>query len=111
MVDTQDFDVERRARRAIARDGLADLFLGVALLAGAALVAWTAYRLRVPRFYVYAGLAVIGMLLPWLFGLDFEYRAVGMTGLPALVMIPWGAVTLARFLREHPKQAEVPDAS
>jgi len=71
-------------------------------LAGAALGAWAGHRLRMPRFYIYSGVAALGIIAPWAAGLDIRIRALVMMALPALFMIPGGAITLRRFLRENP---------
>ena len=71
-------------------------------LAGVALGAWAGHRMRMPRFYIYSGIAALGILAPLAAGLDIRIRVILMMALPGVFMIPGGAITLRRFQRRNP---------
>lgn len=87
------------------------LVFGIGLV-GAGMGAWAGWRLGIRRYYLYAALGLLGVVVPWALGLGVQVRALVMMGAPALAMIPGGVIALVRFLREHPKQSvEATDAA
>ena len=82
------------------------IMFGILAFKGLVLFSLGAYFLGVTRFYVYGGLMAGGFVGAELLGSGKEiargWDIVAMFGLPALVMLPIGAVILTRFLRSHP---------
>jgi hypothetical protein len=86
------------------------LVFGVGLV-GAGAAALTGWRLGIRRYYLYAAFETLAIVLPWAAGIDVRVRAILMMAVPAVALIPGGAVTFRRFLRRNPlPEPEVGDA-
>ncbi|UCG43811.1 MAG: hypothetical protein JSU73_04125 [candidate division WOR-3 bacterium] len=71
-------------------------------LGGAGAAALTGWRLGIRRYYLYAASETLAIVLPWAAGIDVRVRAILMMAVPAVALIPGGAVTFRRFLRRNP---------
>ena len=85
---------------------LALVLFGILALQAVVLFSLGAYFTGVQRFYLYGILAAVGFaaaeVLVATQDLARGWDVVGTLGLPALVMLPVGAVLLKRFLRDYP---------
>jgi hypothetical protein len=82
------------------------VLFGLLALKAVVLFSLGAHFTGVSRFYLYGGLAAAGMAAAQACisagSLPPGWSVVGMFGLPALAMVPIGAVQLTRFLRAYP---------
>jgi hypothetical protein len=89
------------------------VLFGLLALKAVVLFSLGAYFTGVSRFYFYGALAAAGMagaqIAIAVFGAAQGWSVVGICGLPALAMIPTGAVLLKRFVRAYPVGGRVAD--
>ncbi len=82
------------------------ILFGVLAIKMVVLFSLAAYYLGVQRFYIYAALGAAGMagseIAVVAADIGRGWDVVAMFGAPALLMLPTGAVLLARFIKTYP---------
>jgi hypothetical protein len=61
------------------------------------------YRYGIPRFMLYAALALGAALVTYLLQMRTSIKLIAVLGAPGVFMVPAGIALLVRFLRTHPK--------